>query len=1194
MKQIRICILSAVLYLIFGTAVYAESISGQVFDAAYGPENVKILSGVKVYAYGEQNNAVVTDQAGKYTLENVQNADFLVFERNGYVKAMKKINGSTLDMAMVCEGLTTISDTAFFGEYINLDYPGLEKVKKAWVAGDVLMAKYELIEYYRNRETPKWNVKPVRDENWKPNPSYSLIQPNEEYKHIYKGYDINTPEKTINWRADPYNDSEFKWEVNRMFAPLHMGKAYDATHDSKYAYEYQAECIDWIKQNPKPMWKDRSDTWRTIEAGIRNHYPLPDSWYYTLFNEDITTEGRITMLKSVVEHMEYLTAYTGTNNWLIFESRGLYTLATLHPYFKNSSMWKEIGITRANAQLQNQFAPDGWHQEQTPNYHMESANSLTEIENIAHLNNEQTVMSEGLRGAYAVENYCTFAGGRAIPLNDTHYSSDFRGLIRGRAKVVSSYETRAGAEYLFTASDYRVGEAPKETSKAFDYAGLSVMRDYWGPNNIMVYFEGGPAGMGHGMQSRDKLQVMMSAYGRDMLIEGGCLDYTSTPIAKYFYTSTPHNVALVDGQDQIRRKSGMREPAENFVAYMSDDFDYTTGLYDETFGEGAMIPVNQKRKVAFDKDGIVFVTDEFTGEGSHSVTWNWNITQCKYTLNGSTGKFVGTYDDGTGLVMLPLDGHTLKADVAEGQMTESDFRGLISIDGVSSCTGLQYNLEQSELPLNMNLLILPFQGEAPDVKVQKQETADGLSCIQIKYDDTLLYYLTNHGSQNHDYGKFVFDGETAVIRCDAMGNITDVKKYPETAAVSYNGQIVETGAVTISTIKSGDILHDSVKLAVEGVSAGTVTYYAELQGETRQIASGAPESEQTWDLSDMENMDGVRLWAEWTDGKNVRKSRILRDIGISNSIDISTKISLADRRFRHDGNSVTLYDGGALYASGVVCAAGDSVSGKIRSDKSALIKISARVYEGKDAVVRVTINGESKEILLNQAYSEYEVGRADGDYSFTIENPSESKVILNYLRNEGEGILRENNKVFRNSMNVANSTCSVGQEDWADYEMSAKLMISNVYSKKDSGFAGLTAHKGAVQCRVNSRTDKIELVSVLGNETTVLDAADFDVQENVWYNVKMKISGGEVTAKLWRTGTEEPAQYIVRGIGEKSESGVAGLIASDVDSSVDDIVIRDSSGSILYENDMENDLCGALASKFSGSVLWGVSDKWIL
>lgn len=1190
MKLLRICVFFAVLCALTYVSAYAQDISGQVRDASYGPENIKILDKVKVYEYGKPDNYTETDTEGKYTLKNAGEEGFLVFEKDGFVKSMKKINGETLDMSMVCNDLTTISDDAFFGEYINLDYPGLEKVKAAWESRDVLMAKYELIEYYRNRETPLWNVKPVPDDEWKPDTSFSLLQADEEYNHIYKGYDINTDEKTINWTADPYNDKEFMWEVNRMFAPLHMGKAYNATHDSKYAYEYQAMCIDWIKRNPKPMWKDNNNTWRTIEAGIRNHYPLPDSWFYTLFNEDITTESRITMLKSVAEHMEYLTAYTGTNNWLIFEGRGLYTLATLHPYFKNSQMWKDIGMNRIAAQLQNQFCPDGWHQEMTPNYHMESANSITEVEKIASLNNEKTSMSTQLRKAYAVENYVTFSNGRAMPLNDTVYGSDYRGLVRGRAQVVGSYETGEGEEYLLTSSDYRVGEQPKEASKAFDYAGLTVMRDYWGPENITVYFEGGPSGMGHGQQSRDKFQVLLSAYGRDMLIEGGCLDYTSRPIAKYFYTTTAHNAALVDGQDQIRRANGMLEPAENFVSYLTDGFDYTTGYYDETFGETTNIKVDQKRKVSFDKNGLVFVTDEFTGEGEHSITQNWNITQCDYKLNSTTGKFVGTYDDGTGFVMIPLDGYSLRADVVEGQETEP-FRGIVAISStVTSCEGLQYNIDKTDMPFNMNVMIVPFKGEEPDIKVQKEETEENLSCIQVKYGGEQIYYLTNHGSESNNYGKFVFDGETAIVRCDSVGNLIDVKKYPQESSLTYNGQEAVTGSINISTVNSGDIIKNSVTLKIDGVSGGTVKYYALINGETVNIASNDAASEYIWDISGLENAKDVQLWAEWTDGKETRKSTVLRDIEIANTIDVSSKISLADRRFAYENNTVTLYDGSALYASGAVCAKGDSVSGKIKSDKQALIKISARAYTGKDAVINVTVNGENKEITLTDTYSEYEVTTVPGDYEFKIENVSDNKVILNYLRNEGENINREDNKVFRSSLNIKEATCKVGNDDWQDYEMSAKLMVSNVYSKTGEGTVSLNGRDGTVRLRLNTVTDKIELVS----NGAVIASLDLKLDENVWYNAKLKLSGTQISAKVWECGQEEPGQYSLTGTVSEVLTGAAGMTSSSIDVSADDIVITDNSGTIIYSHDMEDSLCGGFASGFSGSNIWAVGDRRML
>ncbi len=1189
MKKIRICILSIAICALTGAGAYAQTITGQVRDAAYSHLALKLVSGVKVYENGKPENSTVTDGEGKYTLKDAGEEGFLIFEKDGYVKAMKKIEGEVCDMSLVQNDLTTISDNALFGEYINLDYPGLEKVKAAWNSGDVLMAKYELIEYYRNRETPKWNLNPVLGDAWKPSPGVITAQYIDEYNHIYSGYDISEEDKTINWKYQPTTDNEFRWGLNRMFTVRHMGAAYEATHDVKWAYEYQAQLIDWIRDNPKPLWKDIMGQWRTIEASISNHYCLPDSWYFTLYCEEVVTEAKITMIKSVIEHMEYLAAYTGTNNWLIFEGRGMYTLALLHPYFHKSPEWKEIGMGRADAQLQNQFKPDGWHQEGTPNYHMESANSLTSIESIAALNNEQTTMSERLRNAYDVENYFTFSGARALPLNDTNYGADYHGLIRGRAEVVSSYDTRKGADYLLTASDYRMGEAPADISKTFNWAGYSVMRDYWGPKNMMVYFEAGPACQGHGKQSRDKLQVLLSAYGRDMLLDGGVYSYESYPLPRYFYTSTAHNVALVDDQDQIRRANGMNDVAENHVSYHTKDFDYTSGIYDETFGELALIPVDQKRKVSFDKNGLIFVTDEFTGEGEHKITQNWNITQCDYKLSATKGTFTGTFDNGTGLMMIPLDGMDMRADIVEGYIGEEEFRGIVSVYGTpAACTGLQYNFDNTALPLNMNLLILPFKGEAPEVKTSKLETADGLSCIQIKYNGENIYYLTNHGTDSTDYKKFTFDGETAIIRCDSSDNIIDVKKYPETSAVTYNGKAVETGSLVINGIDSGDILKKSVTLTADGVSGGTVTYYAQINGETQTLATVDTGAEFVWNTENIWNATDVSVWAEWTNSAEKRKSRILRDIEISNSMYVTSKISLADRRFYHSENAVTLFDAKAQDSNGLVMGTGDYMSGNIHSDKQQDVKISARAYTGKSAVITVTVNGESKEITLTDAYAEYDIASVSGNYSLTIENNSENKVILNYLRNSGDGIWRENNKVVRSSLSHPNSTATVGTQDWANYEMTAKVMVSNVFAKDGNGIMAMTAYGGAVKACINTVSDKFELR--INNAAAA--TADVSLDENVWYCMRLKMSGQTASAKVWKLGEEEPAEYMLTAKCEAT-NGQAGFSATSVDCSADEIVILAEDGTDLRRTDCEDTLCGNAAAGFS-STFWVVTDKRLI
>jgi hypothetical protein len=75
------------------------------------------------------------------------------------------------------------------------------------------------------------------------------------------------------------------------------------------------------------------------------------------------------------------------------------------------------------------------------------------------------------------------------------------------------------------------------------------MRSGWERDAIFLGFEAGPFGYGH--QHEDKLGVVIFAYGKDLLVEGGSYAYDASKWRRYVLSSAAHNVILVDGQGQV-------------------------------------------------------------------------------------------------------------------------------------------------------------------------------------------------------------------------------------------------------------------------------------------------------------------------------------------------------------------------------------------------------------------------------------------------------------------------------------------------------------------------------------------------------------------------------------------------------------------------------------------------------------------
>ncbi|MGL5261085.1 MAG: heparinase II/III family protein, partial [Bacteroides sp.] len=136
-------------------------------------------------------------------------------------------------------------------ELIDLDYPGLEKVKKNYNEGNLDFALDELLSYYRGRQGINH---PDIDLNQLSLSPRELKIADEGLKHqffVHKGYQPSFfYGEDIDWTYWPVKDNELRWQLHRTKWWQPMGKAYQVSKDEKYAKEWTLQYLDWIYKNP--------------------------------------------------------------------------------------------------------------------------------------------------------------------------------------------------------------------------------------------------------------------------------------------------------------------------------------------------------------------------------------------------------------------------------------------------------------------------------------------------------------------------------------------------------------------------------------------------------------------------------------------------------------------------------------------------------------------------------------------------------------------------------------------------------------------------------------------------------------------------------------------------------------------------------------------------------------------------------
>lgn len=502
-------------------------------------------------------------------------------------------------------------------EALDLTLPALQPVAEAYKRGDLPTARHALAEYFRNRTNVKWYFPAGEMANPRPEKP-SVADAERALRHEMRSIGINHQfGPVIDWNFDvttapgskyPANN-EWTWQLNRHSEWGALAKAYHDTGDEKYAREWAAQMTQWARDVPMPEGSANGarSAWRTIETGIRAAGVWPETWFRFLKSPSFSDEALLTMVKGFVDHAEHIVPHHTTGNWLTMEANGLYHVGVLFPEFKAAPQWRASAMQWLYAELDNQVYPDGVQVELSSGYHHVSLYNFLAAYRIARLNEVAVPLDylKRLQKMYEFDVYGAMPDRRLPAVQDGDYT-DVRRYLREASELFPDRP-----EYRWYGTDGKEGTPPDHTSHAFPYAGYFMMRSGWQSDANYLMFDGGPFGYGH--QHEDKLNLVVSAFGKLLLVDPGNYQYERSKWREYFIDSPAHNVILVDGQPQRRRGA----PREQYVVkkplphvwIAKADYDYAEATYDENFGGIVGKNVAHTRRVFFAKPDYWVVCD---------------------------------------------------------------------------------------------------------------------------------------------------------------------------------------------------------------------------------------------------------------------------------------------------------------------------------------------------------------------------------------------------------------------------------------------------------------------------------------------------------------------------------------------------------------------------------------------------------
>ena len=684
--------------------------------------------------------------------------------RSGVKQSIKRIMPEQAGSGMI--SALTVSDKEF------LSFFNLNEVSALLLQDDIKAAKASLFNHYSRRMDPTWPSPPKTFTDLRRSldgmDEKELIECADSFLEYNFSPDGSLPKITsegnIAWKLSPISSPEWLWRLNRhQWWPV-LGLAYKNTGDERYANAFVKQMLNWISTNPLPMEKDeRSPTWRLMEAGMR----MRVSWIpsFSLFFESpvFNDEAKLTMLRSIYDHGQFLSLFKTSKNHLLRESNGLAYVSVYFPEFKMSKQWQQTALTRLEQELIKQINQDGSHIEVSTGYQwvvvdeFERTYELLRSNNIS-LPNEN--LSTWLTKMYKVLVHVIRPDLTFPEINDGFIRWEYNRLAIAGALLGNDEFTCIGTEG-------KHGTFPEETSIGFDNAGLYIMRSDWKNEARYLLFDAGPYGGYHGHE--DKLSIEVFAYGQPFIVDSGSYTYEEKdPFRTYFVGSQGHNTVLVNGHSQVRRwkKSNMNpeRTSDNNVTWVSqNEFDYVAASYDEGYGDFSLRKpkeakiisnVKHTRRILFVKPDYWILIDELQSSDLYNYQALFHShPEIRVKAEADNRVILTTTHNSPCLFLIPADPHNINVKLVTG--SENPIQGWYSTDHHFKVPSTAVIFETEKRPSTvLTTLIYPCPAgqRGDEIKIEPLDVTGGkgISCVVTTSKGTDYLIL----SDSHDLKKF--------------------------------------------------------------------------------------------------------------------------------------------------------------------------------------------------------------------------------------------------------------------------------------------------------------------------------------------------------------------------------------------------------------------------------------------------------
>ena len=536
-------------------------------------------------------------------------------------------------------------------ELLDLNRPGLEKVKAAYIDGDADRAAKELLTYYRSRtgiSIPDLDLNHLslskREQQWA----------DEALEHTFYVHDGYQPSfnygKDIDWRYWPVKDNELRWQLHRhkWFTP--MGKAYRLTKDEKYAEEWALQFADWIRKNPlveipKDLYGMQDEAtgeaenvrfaWRPLEASHRLADQI-NQFVLFLPSPAFTPEFLTQFLANYHKHaLHVMRNYSAQGNHLLFEAQRVLYAGAFFPEFKDAAEWRKSGIGILNREIKKQVYPDGGQYELDLHYHPACINIFCKALRMADVNGFRQEFPQSY--ADTIESMIVFYMNLCYPDYTNPCFSDAK---RGNPKTEQGYYKEwlklfpDNAQIRYFATGGKEGTAPRNLSKGFLDSGFFAFRNGWNTDATVMVIKAGPKGEWHSQPDNGTFELW--SHGKNLFPDSGSFVYEGneevTRLRNWFRRTASHNTLTLDGRNLEKRNSITRkwQPEGDVQCLVTENESY----------EG----LTHRRTFYFVDNTYFVIVDEASGDAAGTVNLHYGLCDGEMAIDKQHSSLVSAFE----------------------------------------------------------------------------------------------------------------------------------------------------------------------------------------------------------------------------------------------------------------------------------------------------------------------------------------------------------------------------------------------------------------------------------------------------------------------------------------------------------------------------------------------------------------------